>query len=113
MIALLEAEFVSKRKWIEAEEFLDLVAIAESTPGPSAINAATYIGYKQAGFWGSFAAWFNDIQSVITLPERLHLGFTTLLLAHIAFNIPYVILNVAPKLRQMDKNLQYIARLLQ
>ena len=56
MIALLEAEFVSKRKWIEAEEFLDLVAIAESTPGPIAINAATYIGYKQAGFWGSFAA---------------------------------------------------------
>ena len=56
MIALLEAEFVSKRKWIEAEEFLDLVAIAESTPGPIAINAATYIGYKQAGFFGSLAS---------------------------------------------------------
>ena len=56
-------------------------------------------------FWGSFAVWFNSIQEVITLPTRLHLGFTTLLLAHIAFNIPYVILNVAPKLRQMDKNL--------
>ncbi|MBO7739355.1 MAG: ABC transporter permease subunit, partial [Oscillospiraceae bacterium] len=56
-------------------------------------------------FWGSFAAWFNDIQNFIILPTRLHLGFTTLLLAHIAFNIPYVILNVAPKLRQMDKNL--------
>lgn len=56
MIALLENEFVSKRKWMEAEEFLDLVAIAESTPGPIAINAATYIGYKQTGFWGSFAA---------------------------------------------------------
>ena len=56
-------------------------------------------------FWGSFAEWFNGIQSVVTLPVQLHLGFTTLLLAHIAFNIPYVILNVAPKLRQMDKNL--------
>ena len=56
MIALLENEFVSKRKWIEKEEFLDLAAIAESTPGPIAINAATYIGYKQMGFWGALAA---------------------------------------------------------
>ncbi len=56
-------------------------------------------------FWGDFAAWFNGIQDFIELPVRLHLGFTTLLLAHVAFNIPYVILNVSPKLRQMDKNL--------
>ena len=46
MISLLENEFVSKRKWIGGEEFLDMVAIAESTPGPIAINAATYIGYR-------------------------------------------------------------------
>ena len=56
MIALLENEFVSKKKWIEKEEFLDMVAIAESTPGPIAINAATYIGYKVSGFWGSLFA---------------------------------------------------------
>lgn len=55
--------------------------------------------------WGAFARWFNGAQSVVQLPVRLTLGFTTLLLAHIAFDIPYVILNVAPKLRQMDKNL--------
>ena len=55
--------------------------------------------------WGTFARWFNAIQSAVELPERLVLGFGTMLLAHIAFNIPYVILNVAPKLRQMDKNL--------
>ena len=55
--------------------------------------------------WGSFARWMNGIQSVFELPTRLTLGFGTLLLAHIAFNIPYVILNVAPRLRQMDKNL--------
>lgn len=56
MIALLENEFVSKRKWIEQNEFLDMVAIAESTPGPIAINAATYIGFKMLGFWGSLTA---------------------------------------------------------
>ena len=55
--------------------------------------------------WGAFANWFNSVQSVVALPDKLHLGFTTMLLAHVAFNIPYVILNVAPKLRQMDKNL--------
>ena len=56
MIALLENEFVSKKKWIEKNEFLDMVAIAESTPGPIAINSATYIGYKMLGFLGAFTA---------------------------------------------------------
>ncbi len=60
--------------------------------------------------WGIFARWFNSIQSAVELPERLVLGFTTLLLAHVAFNIPYVILNVAPKLRQMDRNLMDAAQ---
>ncbi len=55
--------------------------------------------------WGRFATWFNSVQSAVELPTRLTMGFVTLLLAHIAFDIPYVILNVAPKLRQMDKNL--------
>ena len=56
MIALLENEFVEKKKWIEKDEFLDVAAIAESTPGPIAINAATYIGYKNAGIIGSMIA---------------------------------------------------------
>ena len=53
MIALLENEFVEKKKWLEKDEFLDVAAIAESTPGPIAINAATYIGYKNSGMIGS------------------------------------------------------------
>jgi len=57
------------------------------------------------GFWGEFAAWVNHIQDLFELPERLTLGFGTLLIAHISFNIPYVILSVGPKLRQTDKNL--------
>lgn len=56
MISLLESELVAKRKWLESDEFLNVVAIAESTPGPVAINAATYVGYKLAGFWGSLSA---------------------------------------------------------
>ena len=60
--------------------------------------------------WGTFARWFNSLQSAVVLPDRLVLGFGTLLLAHVAFNIPYVILNVAPKLRQMDRNLMEAAQ---
>lgn len=56
MIALLENEFVSNKKWLEKDEFLDVAAIAESTPGPIAINAATYIGYKNVGIIGSVIA---------------------------------------------------------
>ena len=60
--------------------------------------------------WGAFARWFNGTQSLIELPERLVLGMGTLLLAHVAFDIPYVILNVGPKLRQMDRNLMDAAQ---
>ncbi len=55
--------------------------------------------------WGDFARWFNAAQSLVELPVRLTLGFGTLLIAHITFDIPYVILSVGPKLRQMDRNL--------
>ena len=56
MIAMLENEFVEKKKWLDKDEFLDVAAIAESTPGPIAINAATYIGYKNSGIIGSMIA---------------------------------------------------------
>jgi chromate transporter len=56
MLALIESDLVEKKKWIKKEEFLDMVAIAESTPGPIAINSATYIGYKRGGVLGSAAS---------------------------------------------------------
>lgn len=54
--------------------------------------------------WGDFAHWVNGAFG-LQLPEQLYLGFGTMLIAHITFNIPYVILSIMPKLRQMDKNL--------
>lgn len=56
MISLMENEFVERKKWLPHNEFMDLLVIAESTPGPIAINSATYIGYKSAGMLGSAAA---------------------------------------------------------
>lgn len=56
MLALLENECVGKRNWLTREEFLDMAAIAESTPGPVAINGATYVGYRVGGFAGALLA---------------------------------------------------------
>lgn len=56
MVALLQNEFVEEKKWVTKEEFLDMVAIAESTPGPVAVNSATYIGYKIEGAAGAAAS---------------------------------------------------------
>ncbi len=53
MIALLQNEMVEKKKWLLESEFYDIVAIAESTPGPIAINMSTFMGYKRAGIFGS------------------------------------------------------------
>ena len=55
MVALLESEFIYKKKWIEKDDFLNMIAIAESTPGPMAVNSATYIGYHVAGFYGAWS----------------------------------------------------------
>lgn len=56
MIALLKEEFIQRRKWLDKDEFLDMTAIAESTPGPVAINSATYLGYKLAKVPGAATA---------------------------------------------------------
>ena len=56
MIPLIQRETVENHGWVSDEDILDIIAIAESTPGPIAINSATFVGYRAAGFFGSFAA---------------------------------------------------------
>ncbi len=56
MIPIIQREVVEKRKWADNNDILDILAISESTPGPISVNAATYIGFRVAGFWGSFFA---------------------------------------------------------
>lgn len=56
MIPLIEREAVTNKGWVTDDELLEAVAVAESTPGPIAINAATFVGYRVGGFWGSFFA---------------------------------------------------------
>ena len=56
MIPLIQRETVENKKWITDDDILEIIAIAESTPGPVAINAATFVGYRTAGFLGAVCA---------------------------------------------------------
>lgn len=56
MLSLIHSEVVVRNAWLTNGEFSDIVAISQMTPGPIAINSATYIGYEVAGVWGSVVA---------------------------------------------------------
>ncbi len=56
MIPLMESEIINKYAWLTAEEFVDIIAISEMTPGPIAVNSATFLGYRVAGILGSAVA---------------------------------------------------------
>ena len=75
MISVISNEIVEKRKYIDEDEFADVVAIAESTPGPIAINSATYIGYKRGGFLGAIIA-----SIAVTLPSLIIIYIISLFL---------------------------------
>ena len=112
MIALLENEFVAKKKWLEKDEFLDVAAIAESTPGPIAINAATYIGYRNSGIIGSIIATLGICFPSFVIIYAISLffdAFLSLTLVAYAFKgiqmcVVYLILSAGLKmLKQMKK----------
>ena len=67
MITLIGKEVVDKHHWLNDDDILDIVAIAESTPGPIAINASTFVGYKVAGFWGAFFATLGTVLPSFTI----------------------------------------------
>lgn len=56
MIPLIEKEVVDKKKWVDSKDFIDMLAMAQSSPGVIAINTAVFLGYKMKGFRGSLAA---------------------------------------------------------
>ncbi|MBE7090553.1 MAG: chromate transporter [Clostridiales bacterium] len=112
MLALLENEFVEKKKWMEKEEFLDVAAIAESTPGPIAINAATYVGYKTARTIGAVIATLGVCIPSFVIIFAISLffdAFLSLRMVAYAFKgiqicVVYLILTAGLKmLKQMEK----------
>ena len=79
MIPLIQKEVVDNKHWVSDEDILDIVAIAESTPGPIAINSATFIGYRTAGVWGSFFATLG-----VVLPSFVIISLIAYLLEEFA-----------------------------
>ncbi len=67
MIPLIEREVVERHGWITSEDMLDIVAIAESTPGPIAINTATFVGYKSGGVLGAMLATLGTVLPSFTI----------------------------------------------
>ncbi len=113
MIHLLERQFVARRKWMDRDEFLDMVAIAESTPGPVAVNSATYIGYKVDGVAGAISATcavcipsFVIIYLIsLFFKQFMELKYVTYAFHGIQVCVVYLILSAAVKLwRTMEKN---------
>ena len=77
MIALLENEFVNKKKWIKNEEFMDMIAVSESTPGPISVNCATYLGYRVGGYWGAVVATMGVVIPSFVIIFVISLFFET------------------------------------
>lgn len=75
MIPLIQRDVAEKRGWISDEDILEIVAIAESTPGPIAINCATFVGYRVAGFWGALCSTLG-----VVLPSFVVISLISLVL---------------------------------
>jgi len=79
MLSIIENECIEKRNWITKEEFLDITVIAESTPGPVAINASTFVGYRQGKFWGAVAGMLGVVLPSFIIIYCISLFFDNIL----------------------------------
>ena len=103
MIPLVKDNCIEKKKWITEKEFIDILAIAECTPGPIAINMATYVGYKKKGIIGSIFATLGVIMPSLIVIYIVSLFFTDIMKIKIIDNafkgiricVSFVIIEVA------------------
>lgn len=79
MLTLLEGELVEKRKWMKEDELMEMTAISESTPGPIAINLATYLGYSRGGFLGAVLTTLGVVLPPFAIMFVISLFFQNLL----------------------------------
>lgn len=114
MVAFFESEFVDKKKWLNPDEFFNMLAIAESTPGPIAINSSTYIGYKLSGVLGALVATLGcALPSFIIIftislffDEFLKLQYVQYAFKGIQAGVPLLILNAGLKMtKKLKKNI--------
>lgn len=112
MVTMIDREIVMRKKWLDSDEFLDVLSIAESTPGPLAVNTATYVGYKIEGVLGSVFATIGVVLPsfiVILIISYFFEAFLALKYVQYAFLginacVAYLILSAGVKmLKKMEK----------
>lgn len=113
MLSLMEEQCVEKKHWITHDEMMDVTVIAESTPGPIAINCATYVGYQQAGMAGALAATVGIVLPSFFIIYLISMFFNQFLEIKIIANafkgikaaVGIIILDAAiMMIRKMEKN---------
>lgn len=85
MIPLLEQEIVEKRSWLDKQEFLDIMAVAQATPGVFAVNMASHIGYRLRGITASIVATLGNI-----LPSFVIILLIALFFEHFKDSTPWI-----------------------
>ena len=75
MIPLIQREVIEKNRWIKEKDFLDMLVLAQSTPGPIAVNTAVFVGYKMAGTMGAIAATLGTVLPSFTIILLIALFF--------------------------------------
>lgn len=84
MISILEEDLVAKKHWISSQDMLNMLVIAESTPGVIAVNTATSVGYRLRGVWGAIAATVG-----VVLPSFVIISALTFVINALADNVWY------------------------
>lgn len=88
MIPIIQREIVENKHWLSEDDILEIIAVSESTPGPIAINSATFVGYKIAGFLGAFFSTFAVVLPsfvIISIIAHLLREFASLKVVKYAF----------------------------
>ena len=81
MIPLIEREVIDNRRWVKREDFLDLLTLAQSAPGPIALNTAVFVGYQLRGLWGAVSAILG-----IVIPSFVAILLVAILFSDIRHN---------------------------
>ena len=116
MIGMIEDACVSKKYWISHDEMMEITVIAESTPGPIAINCATYVGYKQAKMLGAIAATLGIVLPSFLIIYFISIGFNQFLeyawvnnaFQGIKVGVAILILDAGHKMYQKSKKKQTV-----
>ena len=116
MIGMIEDACVTKKNWISHDEMMEITVIAESTPGPIAINCATYVGYKQAKMLGAIAATLGIVLPSFLIIYFISIGFNQFLeyawvnnaFQGIKVGVAILILDAGYKMYQKSKKKQTV-----